>query len=345
MVNVGIAGLGFMGMTHYNAYQKVRGAKVRAIAETDPKRLAGDWRSIKGNFGPPGELVDLTGIAKYAEIGEMLADPTLDMIDVCLPPGLHAQTVIDALNAGKHVLCEKPIALKTADADRMVQTAQKTGKLLMIAHVLPFFPEYRFAYRAITSGKYGAFLGGHFKRIISDPLWLPDFYDPDRTGGPMIDLHIHDAHFIRLLCGMPEAVQSVGKMRGEVVERFQTQFLFENHDLVVTAASGVINQQGRSFTHGYEIYLEQATITFEFAMIEGQPTNIMPLTVFLDKKGKVLRPSLESGDAFVGELTEAVRAVRSGETSPLLAGELARDALVLGNRQTQSVLRRKAVKV
>ena len=71
----------------------------------------------------------------------------------------------------------------------------------------------------------------------------------------------------------------------------------------------------------------------------------MPLTVFLDKKNKVLRPALESGDAFVGELTEAVRAVRSGEASPLLAGELARDALVLGNRRTQSVLRRKAVKV
>jgi predicted dehydrogenase len=289
--------------------------------------------------------VELHCDTAHGDYRPVMADRGIDAVVVATPSVHHCEIVLAAAAAGKHVLCEKPIALKTADADRMVQAAQRAGRLLMIAHVLPFFPEYRFAYRAITSGKYGALLGGHFKRIISDPLWLPDFYDPDKTGGPMIDLHIHDAHYIRLLCGMPQAVQSVGKMRGAVVERFNTQFLFENPDLVVTAASGVINQQGRSFTHGYEIYLEKATITFESAVIEDQGQTIMPLTVFLDKKGKVLRPELGGGDAFVEELTEAVRAVRSGEPSPLLAGELARDALVLGNRQTQSVTRRKAVKV
>ena len=47
-------------------------------------------------------------------------------------------------------------------------------------------------------------LGGHFLRVISDPLWLKDFYDPHRVGGPLVDLHVHDAHFIRLLFGMPQ---------------------------------------------------------------------------------------------------------------------------------------------
>ena len=90
MVNVGIAGLGFMGMTHYNAYQKVPGAKVTAICEEDPVRLSGDWRSIKGNFGPQGEIVDLEGIAKYPKLDQLMADPNVDMVDVCLPPSLHA---------------------------------------------------------------------------------------------------------------------------------------------------------------------------------------------------------------------------------------------------------------
>ena len=127
---------------------------------------------------------------------------------------------IAALRAGKHVFCEKPIALKPADATRMVRRPSRRASCLMIGHVLPFFPEYRFAYEAIQSGKYGRILGGHFKRIISDPPWLPDFYNPQKVGGPMLDLHVHDAHFIRLVCGMPRAVQSVGTMRGEVVERF-----------------------------------------------------------------------------------------------------------------------------
>ena len=125
MINVGIAGVGFMGMTHYNAYQKVRGAKVRALCEQDKKRLAGDWRTIKGNFGPQGEVVDLEGIAKYPKLDELMADPNIDMVDVCLPPAFHAKTAIAASKAGKHVLCEKAIALKPDDAVAMVEAANE----------------------------------------------------------------------------------------------------------------------------------------------------------------------------------------------------------------------------
>ena len=263
MVNVGIAGLGFMGMIHYLAYQKVRGAEVAAICEKDPPR----WRATGGRsraIRSAGQMMDFDGIDRYSELDEMLADPKIDMVDVCLPPALARRGWPSAaLKAGKHVFCEKPIALKPADAERMVAAAGAAGKLLAIGHVLPFFPEYSFAYQAITSGKYGRMLGGHFKRIISDPLWMPDFYNPDVTGGPMIDLHIHDAHFIRLTCGMPRAVHTLGRMRGEVVESFNTQFFFDDPDLLVTATSGVINQQGRTFTHGFEIYLEKATLLFD----------------------------------------------------------------------------------
>ena len=340
MINVGIAGLGFMGMTHYNAYKKVPGAKVAAICETDPVRLSGDWRSIKGNFGPQGEVVDLGDVAKYPQLEALMADPNIDMVDVCLPPPFHARAAIAASKAGKHVLCEKAIALKPEDGVAMVDAAQAAGKQLMIAHVLPFVPEYTFAYEKITSGECGRLLGGHFRRIISDPLWLKDFYDPDGCGGPMIDLHIHDAHFIRLLCGMPKAVHSLGRMRGEVAEFFTTQFLFDDPTLVVTATCGVINQQGRPFTHGYEIYLEKATLLFE-SFTET------PLTV-LTEDGQVEKPDLGSPDmlaAFPIELAEAVRCAETNTPSNLLDGALARDALILGHKQTQSIVERRAVEV
>ena len=76
MINVGIAGIGFMGMIHYLAYQRIRGAKLVAVCEQDSKKLAGDWRSIKGNFGPSGELVDLSGMAKYSHLEDLVADVT-----------------------------------------------------------------------------------------------------------------------------------------------------------------------------------------------------------------------------------------------------------------------------
>jgi len=347
MLNVGIVGLGFMGMIHYHAYRKVRGAKVTALCETDPVRLGGDWRTIKGNFGPQGEIMDLKGIAQYAEVEQLLADPSIDMVDICLPPALHAQVSVAASKAGKHVFCEKPIALKVTDAERMVAAADKAGRTLAIGHVLPFFPEYQFAYKAITGGKYGKLLGGNFKRIISDPLWMRHFYDPNVTGGPMIDLHIHDAHFIRLVGGMPTAVQTLGRMRGAVVESFNSQFFFADPDLLITAASGVVNQQGRPFTHGFEIYLEKATLLFDFAVLGDQPVTSMPLTV-LDAKGKVQRPALGESDAiapFTAELNEAVSAIRKGQPSALLDGALARDALILGQKQTESVLKQKRIKI
>jgi predicted dehydrogenase len=343
MVRVGIAGVGFMGMIHYLAYKKVPGAKVSAICTRDKKKLAGDWRSIKGNFGPPGEVMNLGPIARYEDWQAMLADPQIDLVDVCLPPKLHADVAVAALRAGKHVICEKPIALLPADAKRMVKAARQAGRLLMIAHVLPFVPEFAFVRQAAAGGKFGRLLGGNFKRIIADPLWLKDFYDSASVGGPVVDLHIHDAHFIRLLWGMPRAVQTIARSRDKVVEFFNTQFVYDS-DAVVTATSGVIHQQGRSFTHAFEVYFEKATMVYDSAVLDGQAMTSMPLTV-LTSRGKVERPALRETDGFAAELTDAVKAVRSGQPSQLLAGELALDALVLCHKQTESAQKRRAIAV
>ena len=213
----------------------------------------------------------------------------------------------------------------------------------MIAQVLPFNPEYAFALKAIRGGKYGKLLGGHFKRIISEPTWLKDFWDPKTVGGPLVDLHIHDAHFIRLAFGMPAALFSSGRLRGDVVEFATTQFLYPAGNLAVAATSGVLGQQGREFTHAFEIHLERATLLYDFAVLGGKPVVNMPLTV-LTADGRVEQPKLPGGDAFVTELTEAARAIRTGRPSPLLDGELAMDALALCHKQTQSVLTGKLVK-
>ena len=129
-----------------------------------------------------------------------------------------------------------------------------------------------------------------------------------------------------------------------MVEFVNTHFLFDDRELVVTAASGVIKQQGRGFTHAFEIYLEKATLLYDFAVLAGVPTTSMPLTV-LTPDGKAARPKLPEVDAFAAELTEAAQAVRGGRTSEVLSGELALDALALCHRETESVLKRRLVKI
>src|SRR4029077_10594793 len=111
MVRIGIVTVGFMGMIHYLAARKLKGARVTAICSRDPKKRAGDWRNIRGNFGPPGTQMDLSRVKKYAELDELLGDSDIDMIDIYNPTQQHPQTAIAALKAGKHVLVEKAIAL------------------------------------------------------------------------------------------------------------------------------------------------------------------------------------------------------------------------------------------
>src|SRR3954454_24509464 len=97
MVRIGICGLGFMGMIHYLDARKLRGARVEALCSRDEKKLAGDWRSIQGNFGPRGEVMDLSAHKKYRSLEKLLADPYIDLVDICNPTHLHSDTAIRAL--------------------------------------------------------------------------------------------------------------------------------------------------------------------------------------------------------------------------------------------------------
>jgi predicted dehydrogenase len=152
-----------------------------------------------------------------------------------------------------------------------------------------------------------------------------------------------------MLFGMPRSVASQGRMRGDVVEYCNSFFTFDDPSLVVSATSGVIHQQGRPFTHGFEIHLERATLLYDFAVIDGKPELAMPLTVLTsDEKENVLRPEVGGGDeinAFQAEIEEAARSIASGQPSPILSGDLARDAIVLCHKQTESVQSRREVRI
>jgi predicted dehydrogenase len=241
------------------------------------------------------------------------------------------------------VLVEKPIALTRKDADAMLQTAARAGKLLMVAQVLPFTPEFAFAAETIRSGSYGRLLAGHFKRIIAQPDWSADVADVSKTGGPAVDLHIHDTHFIGLIAGVPRKVFSTGLAPdGSTVTYLTTQYIYGpgDHAPALSCSSGALAKKGREFVHGYELYLEKATLLYE--------SGTQPLTV-LTSDGKVKQPKLkgstEATAPFTAELQAAVEGVKSGREPDLLSSQLARDALVLCQKECQSALSGNAVSV
>ena len=340
MVRIGIVGVGFMGRIHFLAAQRLAGAKVTAICSRDAAKRAGDWRATRGNFGPEPRHVDLTGVTAYETLDRMLADPDLDLIDICTVTDQHAPLALAALKAGKHVLVEKAIALTAQDADLMLAAAREAKKLLMVAHVLPFFPEFAFAAEAIRGGQYGKVLAAHFKRIIAKPDWSADIGDAAKTGGPAVDLHIHDTHFIGLVCGVPKDVFSVGTVERDAVTYLTTSYLYGAGGPAVTCSSGALSMSGRPFVHGFEVFMEKATLLYD--------SGGTPLTL-LAPDGKTTQPALPGGgdplSAFADELQAAVNGVSSGNEPDLLSAQLARDALVLCHRECESVKSGKIVAV
>ena len=334
MVRIGLAGIGFMGMIHFLATKKLSGAKVTAICSRDPKKLDGDWRGIQGNFGPKGDKTDLKGIKSYSSFQAMLDDPNIDMVDICTTTDQHAPMAIAALKAGKHVLVEKAIALSTAQADKMIETAQKTGKILMVAHVLPFFGEFDFVLKLARKNTYGRLVAGRLERHISRPEWSKDIGDANKTGGPVIDLHIHDTHFVGLLSGMPGRLSSIGLTNNQdVVEYVSTNYIYGDNGPALSATSGAIAMPGRAFQHGFDLQFEKATVAYSSSGI--------PLTVFT-KDGKVQQPNLtissDPVDAFAREIQCAIQGIKKGAAPEALCPILAREALGLCFQECQSVL-------
>lgn len=328
-----IVGVGFMGWIHYLAYQRSELAEMVGFCSRDPGKRAGDWRGIKGNFGPPGEQIDVSSMSVHESIEPLLEDDSIDLIDICLPPALHPEAIRQCLRAGKHVLCEKPLALDAATARELADEAEP-GKLL-VAHILPLMPEFSLLVEAARDGRWGKPVTGRFHRTIGPPDWIPDFYDRASVGGPLIDLHVHDAHLIRLLFGMPKAAHSVSRQKEGLPMFYETVFEFDSPGVAVTAGGGVIDSPARPFTHGYEVSFEQATVRFEFAGYSDGTSTLIPVTI-MKNDGTLEKPEFGDGDpvnAFVAEIDEAARSVAQGKTSPILDANTAADALAICEMQ------------
>ncbi len=348
MIRIGIIGVGFMGYTHFEGARDLAGAKVTAFATRDPQKLAGDWTSIQGNFGPPGGQIDVSELKCYSDYKQLLADPDIDLVDVCLPTDKHFDVVLESLAASKPTLVEKPISVDLKEALQMTEAANKAGVPLLVAHVLPFFPEFRFAAEAIQSQRFGALRAAHFKRVICPPDWSNGMSDFRKLGGWGIDLHIHDNHFIAHACGQPQGVFSTGLLQDGFVNHVHTSYLYGPNGPAVTAVSGGIAASGLAFGHGFELYFENATVVFDAGTYAGEWVVNRPLSL-VGNDGTVKQVDLAGDDkwcaAFTHELQVAVNCLAQGHDAGPLSSQLALDALKICYAEAESIASGQPVKL
>jgi len=243
-VGVGIVGAGFMGNTHANAYDLIPSSKLIAVADIEPDRAS--------------SLAKKHGAKPYASLEDMLKDPGVQVVDITLPTYLHSQAAVQAAEAGKQVICEKPMALTLAQADSMVKAARKNDVELMIAHVIRFWPEWAYLAEKIKSKEFGKIKAVRCLRLSSEPQWgwKQWLLDVKKAGGATVDLHIHDTDYITHILGRPKAVMSIGW-----INHIQTTYDY-GRNVAALAIGGWFPLQGYPFLMSYECFLENATLTY-----------------------------------------------------------------------------------
>src|SRR3989339_939979 len=185
MVNVGIVGLGFMGVTHIKAYQKIQGVRIAAICDAARLPVNGDFSTISGNIGDSAPLkLDMNQVKATKNMDDLLQDHSVDLIDLCVPTLAHTKLAVAALKAGKHVMCEKPMARTAAQAKEIADTAASSKGFFMPAMCLRFWPEWAWVKKAMGNKAYGRVLAARFRRVGTVPTWGKEhFLDGTKSGG------------------------------------------------------------------------------------------------------------------------------------------------------------------
>ncbi|MDR2143600.1 MAG: Gfo/Idh/MocA family oxidoreductase [Treponema sp.] len=203
MLGTAIFGSGAIGAVHAGAYlrHKTR-CEVRAVCDIFPEKA----RALI-------EKKELANAAAYKEMDEVLARKDIDVVSVCLPPGAHAEAAIKALKAGKHVLCEKPMAVSLEECDAMIQAAEESGKLLTVMANLRFETSFRRVKRLLDEG-----IAGRVLHATVNSLWWrgANYYDlwwrgtwKSEAGGCLINHAVHHLDVLLWMLGRPDRVTSV----------------------------------------------------------------------------------------------------------------------------------------
>lgn len=293
-MRIGVIGLGFMGTTHLKAWRDVPNAEIVAVCSDEPEKLSGDLSAVQGNLGGSGEKFDFSNMGRYTEPAQLLADPRVEAVDICLPTHLHSEVAIASLRAGKHTLVEKPMALNGEAADQMLAEAKRSGKTLMAGQVLRFFPAYAAMAAELRSGRYGKVRTALLRRRCAAPFWNQWLGNADKSGGGVFDLLIHDVDFAIHLFGVPEMISATGHedLPAGIDTIHATLYYPENLTVVVTG--GWHHKKAYPFSMEYTVVADGAT--FEFSSLRDGGVTVYTAD------GEAQPLQLPSEDAFTAEL-------------------------------------------
>ena len=294
MLRVGLVGLGMMGRNHVRVWDEaVEGVELAAVADPDADALrrATQGRSLHG----------------YPDAAAMFAAGGLDLVSVVAPTSHHLPIVLAALEAGVHVLVEKPIAATREEAERMIAAAAETGRILTVGHIERFNPAVRELRRRLAAGELGRVFEVHATRLGPFPARIRDV-------GVVVDLAPHDLDVMRYLLGSDPV-----RLYAETEQRIHTDHedLFVGIMKFANGAVGVLDinwltpTKKRTLSVTGERGMYVADYLTQDLVFYANPADASVA------EGEVVRRHVERREPLAVELDEFARAVREGGPPPV----------------------------
>jgi predicted dehydrogenase len=310
-VHIGLIGCGIVSRSHARGYQANDGrVSVPAVADVLPEAAAARAAQL--------------GATAYQDYRDLLARPDIDAVDICLPHHLHADAVVAAAEAGKHVLCEKPLCLTPREADRIARAVTASGVTLMCAHNALYLPAVAAAKKLLSAGA----LGRVYELRTTDSF--RNDYDPaalgwraDRRtngGGELIDTGYHPTYLLLHLAGdRPSEVTAM-------LSRHRLSFMDgeDSARMLVRFAGGAVGEVVTSWAYDAPPYAEKFSVVGERGTLWSDGTT---LRVAVDGNAPEVR-SFPETDTTAAEIAAFADCLRDG-TRPLHGVEEGTDVLTV----------------
>jgi len=319
-----------MGVTHLNAYQQLPAARIFAVCDAVRLPVNGVLQGVAGNVKKTEDIHLGKQVKVFRKIEDLLADPEVDLVDLCTPTPLHAQQAIAALRAGKHVLCEKPMARTSASARQILEAAAGAPGFLMPAMCMRFRPGWTWLKQVAREKPFGQILAAQFRRLSEMPAWSQQgtYGGGADLGGALFDLHIHDTDFVQFLFGRPASVSSSGVVRpGGSIDHVVTQYHYPAGPAVYAEGSWLL---AKGFIMTYTLFCEKATLEFDLA----RGADALQIT----EQGQAPRfMKLDDLDAYTEEIRYMVDCVRQRVAPSIVSARDGLSALEICEAEEKSV--------
>jgi predicted dehydrogenase len=326
LISVAILGAGFMGGAHAANYKRLEDrVRVQTVVARSLPRAA--------------KVADAVGAVPSTDLEQAVLDPQIDAVDICLPSALHRTWTERALEAGKHVFLEKPIALSAEDADAVVDAAARHGAVVVVGLVLRFWPEYVELQRRIASSELGRPRAVSTYRLSPPIDWNDWMADREQSGGVCVDLLVHDFDQMNWLLGQPRRVFAREPRAGHV------QAVVEYDGATGLAEGSVAMPRSYPFSSNIRVLCEDGAAEYAFsaAAVEGEGN----IGASDSARGLRLTPGdgppvtvpVESADPWGPALAYFVDCVQQGKQAEQATADQARQALLVSlaaNRSLES---------